>query len=252
MTTPAPLSPAAGTRPRSLVGLTIATAIGVAILIGLGVWQVERRTWKLGLIERIAERVTAPPVDLSTALAADAATGDVEYLRVTVQGRYLPGQERWLYAPTEQGPGYDVFAPLVTDDDHRLVLVNRGFLPQDMSSDTRRPPNTPQGPVTVVGLIRKQGAKSWFALPPDTAKAEYYWPDYTGMLASLPADAKAGRTMVPFVIDAQSETGRQGVWPKPGTTVLEISNRHLEYALTWFGLAATLVGVYLSVVLSRR
>jgi surfeit locus 1 family protein len=244
--------PYAGSAQRgSVLWLTVATAVGIAILLGLGVWQLQRRDWKLGLVARIEARVTAPPVALADVVARNTSTGDIEYTRVSVTGTYLPGLERWLYAPSEQGPGFDLFAPLVTPD-RKLVLINRGFLPDDAATGTRLPPKTPTGKVTVTGLVRTEGPRSWFALPPDLARAEYYWPDYRGMAASLPTDRVAGLDVLPFAVDAHAEVGREGVWPRLGTTNLVIPNRHLEYALTWFGLAATLLGVYLTVLASRR
>jgi surfeit locus 1 family protein len=75
----------------------------------------------------------------------------------------------------------------------------------------------------------------------------FYWPDYAGMRRAVASDAQ----LAPFFIDAEAEPGNPGGWPKGGTTILTLPNRHLEYALTWYGLAVTLIGVYLAFARGR-
>lgn len=236
---------------RGIIVLTIATAVALVILVGLGLWQLERRTWKLGLIERIETRVKAPPVPLAKAIDAARASGDVEYLRVEVSGTFA-GTRLWIYAPGDAGLGYNLVQPLITPQGD-LVLVNRGWVPDTVRADDSRAASLrPAAPVTVTGLVRKQAPASVFAPAADPARAEFYWPDYDGMRQALPPDVLAGRAPAPFAIDAQEEAPKPSTWPRAGTTNLTIPNRHLEYALTWFGLAATLVGVYLALVTSKR
>src|SRR5262249_29165693 len=109
-----PQDPTKPTPRRSIVLLTVVCGLATALLVGLGVGQSERGTWKRGLIAGIEARVNAPRVTLDQVLAENRATGDIESPHVSVPGHYLPSLERYLYAPAESGPGYDVFAPLVT------------------------------------------------------------------------------------------------------------------------------------------
>src|SRR5262249_39281155 len=120
-----PQDPTKPTPRRSIVLLTVVCGLATALLVGLGVWQLERRTWKLGLIARMGFGVNAPRVTLNQVVAENRAPGNSESTPVSVPGHYRPSLERYLYAPAESGPGYDVFAPLVTPD-HQLVLVDRG------------------------------------------------------------------------------------------------------------------------------
>ena len=70
-----------------------------------------------------------------------------------------------------------------------------------------------------------------------------------GMRARL---ARAGLPeAVPVFVDAEARPANPGGWPRGGTTVLKLPNRHLEYAVTWFGLAATLIGVFGAFAVAR-
>jgi surfeit locus 1 family protein len=218
-------------------------AVGLAVLIGLGCWQLERRAWKLDLIAKIEARARAEPVPLAAAIEAWRRTGDIEYLRVRARGRFRHDREGYLYMPGKEGPGYHVFTPLETTD-RQLLLVNRGFVPEALKSPDGRAPDQVTGEVEVVGLARGPGEKGWFTPESDMAHKLYFWPDHAGMLAAALKAANEPLGTVPFFLDAAAEPANPGGWPKGGTTRLELPNRHFEYALTWFGLAATLCGVF--------
>jgi surfeit locus 1 family protein len=231
-------------RLEELMWPTAFAAVGLAVLIGLGTWQLERRAWKLDLIAKIEARARAEPVPLAAAIAAWRRTGDIEYTRVRAKGRFRHDRESYVYMPGKEGPGYHVYTPLETAD-RQLLLVNRGFVPEALKSPDRRSPGQVAGEVEVVGLARGPGEKGWFTPESDVAHNLYFWPDHAGMLAAVLAGAKERPGLVPFLVDAAAEPGNPGGWPRGGTTRLELPNRHFEYALTWFGLAATLCGVFL-------
>ena len=112
-------------------GLIWPTALGVAglaVLIGLGTWQLQRKQWKDALIAKIAARVTAEPMPLAQARQIWSGGGDIEYLHVVASGRFHHDKERYLYAPAKSGLGWHVYTPLEISPS-RIVWVNRGFVP---------------------------------------------------------------------------------------------------------------------------
>src|SRR5512145_2265919 len=120
-----------------LIWPTLAALAGLAVLIGLGTWQLERKRWKEDLLAKIAERAAADPVRPPE---APLIKGDMEYLHVAVAGRFHHDKERYLYAPTPAGLGWHVYTPLEAASGE-IVWVNRGFVP-----DARKPPETrPEG-----------------------------------------------------------------------------------------------------------
>ncbi len=125
-------------RDKKLLWPAVMTLIGVALLIGLGNWQMRRLAWKQGLIGAIAERTHVDPVPLATVEARAAEGGDPEYARVTVAGQLLNDHELYFYDFDESlGPGYHVVTPLKRADGS-VVFVNRGFVPDDRKDPTTR------------------------------------------------------------------------------------------------------------------
>jgi surfeit locus 1 family protein len=243
-------------RKARLIWPTLAALAGLAVLIGLGSWQMERKRWKEGLIARIAARVHADPVPLSMAQAAEARDG-LEYRHVAVRGRFHHDRERYLYAPATGGLGWHVYAPLEMAGG-AVVWVNRGFVPDARKAPASRLKGQVQGEVDVRGLVRLPTRPGWFAPANDAAHNLWYWPELAAMTASAfperrrtGAEAPQGPAVLPLVIDADAQPEPPGGLPRGGVTRLQLPNRHLEYAVTWYGLAATLVGVYLAFAISR-
>ena len=245
-------------RSSGLLWPTLLTVIGLAILLGLGTWQMQRLDWKNGLVERIEARTKAPAVSLDAALGiytgsfAEGVAAALEYTRVELEGRFLHDREQYLYAPHPKlGPGYHVLTPLeVTGPISRIVLVNRGYVPQAMKERARRPQGIVAGETKLAGFVRLPAAPNAFTPPNDPVRNLWYWRDLPALLAAAVPGRE--REAVPFTIDAQADAANAGTWPRGGTTELKLPNRHLEYALTWYGLAVTLLAVYLAYVRSRR
>jgi surfeit locus 1 family protein len=239
-----------------LVWPTLAALAGLAVLIGLGTWQMERKRWKEGLIAKIAERVRADPVPLPTDATADGKE-DLEYLHVSVRGRFHHDKERYLYAPTQAGLGWYVYTPIELEP-QRIVWVNRGWVPDVRKAPETRPRGQLPGEVEVRGLVRLQMRPGWFAAENDPARNLWYWPDLAAMTASAfpdgPRKALGGPRRpdsLALAIEADAKPEPPGGLPRGGVTRLDLPNRHLEYAVTWYGLAATLVGVYFAFATSR-
>jgi len=205
-------------------------------LIALGVWQLERRAWKLDLIARVEQRIHAPAVDAPGPAAWTAVTADGdEYRHVRVSGRYLNDRETYVKAVTELGAGYWVMTPFRADRGF-TVLINRGFVPPE-----RRPPATHLGGqivrgTAVAGLLRASEPKGGFLHENDPLHDRWYSRDVAEIAA-----ARGLSDVAPYFIDAEAAPVL-GAWPRGGLTVVAFPNNHLFYAATWFGLALLLSG----------
>ncbi len=151
-----------GKAARPSLWLAVLSLTAFAVLIALGVWQVERRVWKLALIDRVEQRVhaAAQPIPSPVAWPAVSAASD-EYRHVTITGRFLHDRETLVKAVTEEGGGYWVLTPLRRDDG-TLVLINRGFVPAERRDPSTRQDGNPQDPVEVTGLLRVTEPKGGF------------------------------------------------------------------------------------------
>jgi surfeit locus 1 family protein len=228
------------------VGMTIATAIALAILIALGVWQLQRLKWKEALLAGIARAEAAQPVDLGPVLDAQAAGHDAEYTRVraTCPGlAHAPALE--LYSLREGQVGSRLISACrLTGSHDRTVLVDRGFIPE---TTTERPTVDPTDttPVVVEGALRK-GDPGNFMTPHRTA-TRWFLHDAQAMGAALHAEAP----VAPLFLMAETSTNPEFKALVPAPVPLNVPNNHMEYALTWFGLAGALAGVYGAAVFKR-
>lgn len=236
-------------RAKGLLWPAVATVVGIAFLIGLGNWQMRRLAWKEGLIAAIAERTRAEPIALDEAERRAAGGGDVEYLHVKARGRFIHDKELDFYAVDEQsGPGYHLLTPLRLADGG-IVFVNRGYVPDGLKDPAKRAVGEPAGEVEIVGLARRPETPGAFTPANDAGKNIWYWRDLPAMAAA--ALAPATPRLVPFVIEAEIDAQAPAGWPKGGVTRLEVPNRHLEYALTWYGLAGALLAVFAAFAITR-
>jgi surfeit locus 1 family protein len=215
-------------RTGAFVALCLLLAAGFA---ALGVWQVERRAWKLDLIARVDARLHAAPA--TPPRVADWRPDQV-YRRVRVSGRFLHDRETLVQAVTELGPGWWVMTPLATDAG--IVLVDRGFVPSDRRDPRSRAAGQPAGPVTVVGLLRASEPGGGFLRANDPAADRWYSRDVAAI-----AHARRLGHVAPYFIDADAAPNAGG-YPVGGLTVVAFHNNHLVYALTWFTLAALSLG----------
>jgi len=212
----------------ALVALALLATLG---FVALGIWQVERRAWKLDLIARVDARVHAPP----TAPPPPAAWPRLdsraeEYRHVRLTGRFDNARETLTQAVTERGAGYWVLTPLRTADG--TVLVNRGFVPSDRRAPQARAAGQMGGVVTVVGLLRASEPYGGFLRANDPAGDRWHSRDVAAI-----ARARGLGTVAPFFVDADAAPNPGG-YPIGGLTVIAFRNSHLVYAITWFALAA--------------
>jgi surfeit locus 1 family protein len=229
-----------------LVWPTLLSLAGIVLLTGLGSWQLERRRWKEALIAKIDARVHAPPLALADAEAVLRAGGDIEYLHVVARGRFRNEEERYLYAPSPSGLGWQVYTPLELAP-ARFVWVNRGFVPDDRKPPAGRAPGLLSGEVAVAGLVRAASRQGSFVPRNDVAGNVWYWPDLAAMSASSALPGKG----LAFAIEADARPAPLGGLPQGGVTPLSLPNHHLQYALTWYALALALIAVYLAFAVGR-
>lgn len=220
-----------------IVGIVL-VLVALAILLSLGTWQMERLAWKEGLLASIAERRAAPPADLAAIEALAKAGEDVDYRTVRITGIYINNKERHFFATHEGRTGYYVYTPVQLDDD-QVVLVNRGFVSFERKEPEMRKQGQLTGEQTVTGLSRAKLTEkpSWAVPDNDVAKNIFYWKDLDVMASSTGLDPEK---VVPFFVDADA-TPNPGGMPIGGVTQFDLPNSHLQYAMTWYGLAAALV-----------
>jgi len=229
----------------SLLKLTLATIVGVAILIALGLWQLQRLNWKEGIIARIEARTEGDPVTLEKALALATERDDPSYFPVQVEGRFHHDRERYLYAISLDGkPGWNVITPLETVAGD-VVLVDRGFVPDALRDPASRPQGQIGEVVEVTGLIRTTQTPGLFVPDNEPDRNQWFSRDLSAMSRSMfPGDTVQ---VAPFFLEAKAGEVPGG-WPQGGQTRLDLPNNHLQYAWTWFSLAVVLVAVYAAYV----
>jgi surfeit locus 1 family protein len=231
-------------RRRGVIEPTVFAIVGCAILIGLGIWQLDRKTWKENLIATVTTRIARAPENLPPRASWPRLVPEGnEYTRVAFSAEFLDGQEALVYTagspfrPDVKGPGYWLFAPAQLAGGS-IVLVNRGFLPLDRKDPASRGDGAPHATVDIVGVMRWPEARGLFTPADDPKTNVWYLRDPAAIAAQ-----KKWATAAPFYIDQESPVPAGGV-PLPGKLAVALPDNHLQYAITWFGLALALAGVY--------
>jgi surfeit locus 1 family protein len=227
------------------VVLTFVVALALSLLIGLGVWQLQRLKWKEGILAQVAALRTAPAQPLEAVLARARRGADVDFTRVTAEcaglahARFLE-----LYGLKDGAPGWRLVSACPTPDGpYGGVLVDRGFIADGV---TDRPPvdRADETPTPVRGVLHLPSQKSLFS--PANTPPHWFTRDIPAMAAALGLADPA-----PDFLMAETSTNPQLKALDPAPLPTDIPNRHFEYALTWFGLAAGLLGVYGAMLLKR-
>lgn len=209
---------------RFLVALIFGLA-GAAVLIGLGIWQVQRLAWKEAILTEITAKIAATPVALPPAPVTE--TEAVRYLPVTVAGRFTGEALRVLVSRKEEGPGVRVIEVMETSDGRR-VMVDRGFLPEARKDETLA-----AGEISLTGNLHWPDEVDSFTPPPDAKAGLWFARDVPAMAAALKAE--------PVLVVAKTDTG-DGIEPMPADAS-GIPNDHLGYAIQWFGMATVWLGM---------
>lgn len=220
----------------------IAAALAFLVLIGLGTWQLERRQWKHALIDTLTQRLGAAPMALPAKPHWGALTAEHdEFRRVIFHARFRAKEWALVHTvgsplrPDVGGPGYWVFAPARLDDGG-VVVVNRGFVPADRIDSLER--SESDATIGIVGYLRWPESRGSFTPNDDPARNVWYVRDHRAIAA-----AKNWGETAPFFVDQEGPVPPGGL-PRPGALKVQLRDDHLQYALTWYGLAAVLVAVF--------
>ncbi len=213
----------------------------LVVALGLGFWQMERREWKRDILDRIAKNQAAAPMSLDELLKGNPLR--FEYGRVKLASTFLNDKEFFLAARSRKNDvGVQVVTPLRTDDG-KVVLFDRGWLPSDKKDPARRAAGQIAGRTELTGIVRRNQERRQFA--PENAPDRNIWFHVDAPLMRRMAGAPADAALDRFFLEADS-TPNPGGLPLGGQTRLDIPNDHLQYAITWFLIALSLVGVYLA------
>lgn len=229
---------------RGIAGLGIVTLVIVGVLLGLGFWQLQRRTEKHALIAALAERLAAAP----GALPAPATWGALrpasdEFRRVTFSATYLPAADAMVYSsgsgvrPDVPGPVTWAFLPARLPSGE-TVVINAGFVQNTMQDRAQQDravkplvAGVAQG-TTMTGYLRFPEAAGVLTPPGDVGKRLWFNRDQRAMAQQL-----GWGDVAPFYIDLEAPVPASGT-PKPGPLEVHLKDEHMQYAITWFALAA--------------
>ncbi len=209
---------------------------------GLGTWQLIRLQWKLDLIDRVNQRVHAPPSPIPAPSEWPTVTAATdEYRHVRLSGTWMLAQSVRVQALTELGNGYWLITPLRLADG-TVVLVNRGFVEPAYTMPTATSAQSADVAVqTITGLLRISEPGGGFLRRNDPAGQRWYSRDVQAIATAqrlIPANRVA-----PFFVDRDGSDNRPGSYPVGGLTVVSFHNSHLVYALTWYALALMVAGM---------
>jgi surfeit locus 1 family protein len=231
-------------------GLLTLTALGV--LVALGTWQLERKAWKESLLAELEQKLAAKPTDLPPRERwQNLDAGKEEFRHVTFPAEFLPGEEALVYSsgsslrPDATGPGYFVFSPARLLGGS-IVIVDRGFVPEGKQDPKTRTDGQPTGVVEIAGVMRWPEQRGEFTPKDEPDKNLWFARDPASMAA-----AKKWGNVAPFYIDQEAPPVRGGL-PKVGPLKPTLTNNHLQYAVTWYGLAIVIFVSALFFWRSRR
>jgi surfeit locus 1 family protein len=214
------------------------------ILIALGTWQLQRKSWKDGLIATLAANLAEAPTALPAAATwRDLAPEANEFRRVTFSATLLHDREALVYTsgssfrPDVSGPGYWVLTPARLADG-RIVVIDRGLVPEGRQDPATRAEGNVGGPIEITGVLRWPDARGMFMPADQPAKNLFFARDPQAIAA-----AKGVSDVAPFFVEQETPPAPGGL-PKAGPVKPSLPNYHLQYALTWYGLAAVLAGVF--------
>ena len=222
---------------RRRVWALVAAVPAFCILLALGFWQLDRLEWKRGLIDRLAERGDAEAIALPEGALDQEA---LEFRKIRATGSYLNDRELFLGARTHEGAsGFEVVTPFRLDDG-REILINRGWVPPSAKDTRAREDARLEGEAVQIGIARSGGWKgaSWLKPENDPAGNLWIWPDLPAMVAA----ADLANPVTELYLVALPDQ-HPGAYPLGRVTGAELRNDHLQYALTWFSLAAILVAI---------
>jgi surfeit locus 1 family protein len=210
--------------------------LGIAVLIGLGTWQLFRLAEKQALLADIAQRTAAPPISLNDVLARRDKGADIEFVAVKTKGTFDHRSERHKLATFEGSPGWQIITPF-TSEEGIVALVDRGIASDDLRDTGKRPENA--SPVELTAVVRAHDNERGFFDPENDVDGNvWYWWDVPAMLSSVSIATEM--KVAPFVLQALPSDDPKK-FPRASNPEVQLRNNHLQYAITWFSLAIVLL-----------
>ena len=220
------------------------TLVGLAVLIGLGLWQLERKAWKDAIVASLTEKLSAAPVPLPAREAwSRLGPAENEFKRVTFPAEFLHDAEALVYSVGSalradvSGPGYWVFTPARLTGGS-IVIVNRGFVPEGRENPAGRQQGQVGGVVDIAGFLRWPEQRGTFSADDNPGRNVWFVRDHLAI-----AQSKGWGPVAPFYVDQERPSPAGGL-PKAGPLRAVLPNNHLQYAITWFSLAGCLLAVF--------
>lgn len=218
--------------------LTFFSLPSLAVLLMLGFWQLDRLAWKTALIESFNDRANAAAV-LPPDPAADLVS--LEFRNLDLTGRFLHDRELYLTGRTYEGnAGFHVVTPFQTVAG-KLVLVNRGWVSEAYRKPESRLFSVTDEQVSLRAVLRLPQQKGYFV--PENDPANGFW--FTLKPDEMASFLKLDEAVTTYYADVV-RTSEVLTLPIAAETRIEVRNTHLNYALTWFGVALSLIGVYIA------
>lgn len=231
--------------------LTVLMLIALAVLVSLGNWQKQRLAWKEALLTKIETRLDAEPITLEALEARFNQGEDIAYIPVIFSGEFLHDKEQHYFATYKGASGYFVYTPVQIEGREQILFANRGFVPFDRKEANTRQDGQTTGLISFKGVARFAPSEKPSSVVPnnDLSKNIYYWKDISNMSAQ--AGYKMASKVVPFFVDLDDAPNKGG-FPIGGVTRVDLPNNHLQYMVTWYGIALTLLGVYVAYIIQWR
>ncbi|MEH6402268.1 MAG: SURF1 family protein [Sneathiella sp.] len=222
---------------------TVMTVPVVGIMLALCIWQLDRYSWKVDLVDRLTEQLAAAPTELPV---GPFDLDEWGYRRVILTGTFQHDKEIHLFAHAVKGrKGFQIITPFIRSDNKGAVLVNRGWVPEEKKTAGSRKEGLAQGIVTISGVIRKPWEKAYSFLPASDAAANVW---LYGELSEMAEHV--GLDVSPTFVELD-DAPVAGGWPLGGQTRVSVPNNHIEYFITWLGLAGAMAFIYVLFGFSR-
>ncbi len=230
---------------RGLLLPALAVLVAFAALIALGTWQLERKAWKENLIDTLNRRLNAAPgALLPPERWVSLSQEQDEFRRVKFRAQYSPGKEALVWANASglrddvKSPGVFVFT-LARLASGNMVAINRGFVADQKPTGATARPVPAAGTVEITGILRWPEPKGWeLTVAYDKGAQLWFTRDHVAM-----ASENGWGAVAPFYIEREAQEPPDGL-PAPGPFKASLPNNHLQYALTWYGLALVLIVVF--------
>ncbi len=221
--------------------LIICIVGGIVFLSGLGIWQIKRLAWKEAMIARVEQNLNEAPQSMAEIEALLRNGEDIEYRPVRLSGVFDHEKEQHYFATYKGQAGYYVYTPLKRNNGE-ITFVNRGYIPLELKDRFKRQKGLVTGVVKIEGLARTAPLQKPNSFVPnnDLVKNIYYWKSLSQMAGNV--FDKTDIELTRFFVDTNDALVPGGL-PVGGVTRIVFPNSHLQYAITWFGLAGTLLVV---------